>query len=1760
MPDFINEINKINIDSNLSVRDVNMTTLLFSDNLLCSRNSYTITDNMLIVKDQPYTDLDLFQFIDTCNYYEYLVNLTTKGVVISGKDRYGNTLNHLSETVLVFINGYKITSSEYTLNKKNNTITINSAFNDKVMSNVIVYTSNAVYEGLVEDDFSWNPEYNQFLLKDYTIERYIFFKNGELLSPDKIQKVGSYVRINTVIRHGIDIVEYYRMSRDCYALTFTPDVGYLTYGPKDDRGMLIQNPYNCVITFDKIARLAVDDVRPGFFVHEKDGDGCVMMVDNDFETRSVKCLTVRKFKKSVLSPNEYFLTVPDAPSIIKYVSDYDLNGTLFKELLTSFQKVLLNETYDSVQRIANIRNINKVDSANISAMINFLGLRINVTNLTLEKKHNLIEELRTFYNTVGTRASYNFYNAFKNDGKIVNIEQLFTPIKSTKKPKSKSTFFPENWGELLEVKQTVANNEAHNSYVYTWSLRFKEGYVLPVVIRPDATIPSWNFSYIEKTDYEYNGGCYAAGNNTWINTYAKDEPDHMIWSSHNGERANKNYREAKAENWDDGKLVNGKPSVNTKRFEFTLKDGVLTARDTYRNISLGTWDSYIPSEKEEESTNEIPVERYVTFRTAEELGAILKQQFMTEVTDFGQVSELAKDGVNLSNSPRFEGVLKYSNFPILSQGILHRYHPSESGPYLSEDEITLSLIVNSLTKTEKISEDKNYECEINEDTGEIVLKKYVGKNSNIVVPVALTYKNEKLVEISVIPTNLNVNLYNSDGKRVKLYKYEQETNTYSYILEDEETYHYEVIDRKKNLLFSHNLEDGDHTVSTILPLINDYTTNPQIGPNPPTIDCGYITENPVDFYDFGSVADQLDGHWVSWYKWDNRGNWYPTNHVDVSVEIPFDVDYETFMNVFKDTFYEIASAVLYIHEITQIYMFGNPDNMGDTDVQSMSLLTTCPYETEEQCFTNDHNFLPYKKAIGNKPLTMQSYMFKNPRYQFENNNLIASVDLYTNYGRDEELYKETGEEKDIEWTETLTGKFPCRQLNYTDWTREQDTATEETGEVSWEQFRSLPDFTVSCIPYSVTEYVGFFPQEWGELKDIRQTVSNNEDSSSYVYTWCLYFKNGYVLPVVIRPNSSTPEWNFDYVEHTAVPSYNGGFFYQSDDPNVESFWRNCTAKDMPYKMVWTRSGYEFTDKDYETARNQNWDNGHLISGKPSVNTSRYKFKITNGELTAVDTYTNTDMGSWKSYVPGSEETHLDWTYSLVINYDNREDGYIISKDLKTVTRVAQTNQIKKLQIIKDGEIQYVRPNSVFYEKDRWYLSYVTYDSQFKVYEWKLPTLSNENPESELENLKAGIGECYRKYASEINWNNGRPGSVIVNSKCETKNNKLYITVDTNEDLLMYKEINKNFDLNNGEFTQSYSYTHNNTTWSCDLTKFNVYNNVQLDPDNEKNSTTLLLPVNISYYDKNRNLKYNFGDADYVFSKIRSTLDPIKQEETKHEEKSYYKYTNFLSSNVNQSLLTFNTYGTLLTSKQIIFKDIDYLCFGFDHLPGHGRHLDVFVRITNSKNSAYNAGVGYYAGKAATLPYNNRINSSWSTDNPYDATKLMQWCRHNQGNHEGSPWFYTGEDVIINITNFGNDTYKNDFDDEVKFDLYCAINPYGHSGSGSNLDGLVAPEDISITARGYKNGTIKWYPAREVDSHDIYKYENVDDQGNVVTPIYQYSEPLHNFCITEMLETTLNVNSIPESTPYANVLRKVATIIYTQSTKEVKIEITPKQDS
>lgn len=196
----------------------------------------------------------------------------------------------------------------------------------------------------------------------------------------------------------------------------------------------------------------------------------------------------------------------------------------------------------------------------------------------------------------GTKVNgYYEYNYADKLGASLNGQTQYASAPGLIKIKAKEpSFFPEEWGKLVKALQTVANNEGHTSYVYTWSLHFENGYVLPVVVRPGSISPEYHFEYVEKTSITtYNGGSYQSATNKWINTYAQDEPNHMKWSRNSTEVANQNQVDAKACHWDEDHKVNGKYSVNTSRYSLTITNGKLSATDTYTNTYMGTWSSYV---------------------------------------------------------------------------------------------------------------------------------------------------------------------------------------------------------------------------------------------------------------------------------------------------------------------------------------------------------------------------------------------------------------------------------------------------------------------------------------------------------------------------------------------------------------------------------------------------------------------------------------------------------------------------------------------------------------------------------------------------------------------------------------------------------------------------------------------------------------------------------------------------------------------------------------------------------------------------------------------------------------------------------------------------------------------------------------------------------------------------------------------------------------------------------------------------------------
>lgn len=662
----VNSINKISVKSSININRINMTTLLFIDNLAVSKTRYSLLNKYINILESSSESLSLYHNLNSCDYYEYQLNLQQNNTTVSGFDRFGYKLQDLDKkNIIVFVNGYKLLTNEFQVASKNSIIIFPKFVSERI-STVIIYASEKLsYCGKVFEESTWNSHTCEFVLEDYTENRYIFFKNGEQINYDNITKLKKYVKLDFLFEKT-DIIEYYKLPNDTSAYVFIGMPGYLSYGPIDKHRKEVPVLYDASILFESPVRLIIDDVREGFFIKEEEGTGSLMFIANDFDTREIKAIVLTEFSKKFYKYDEYFIQVPETTSILKYASEFDLNGKLFPELLGIFQRVLLDETYDSLQRLKNIRNINKVDTQHLSALINFLGLNIKINNITSEQKRRLLDELNHFYDIVGTEASYNFYNFLTEGSSLIKLEQLFTPIKD------------------------------------------------------------------------------------------------------NNDKAN-------------------------------------------------------------------PLKRYVNFKRPVDFedDYIYHREYKIPTTDYGSVEEIASNTDILTNMPRYSGKLENENVLISENVDWHGYSPKG------------------------------------------IREVYVTDN------------------------------------------------------------------------------DGNTNLNYLYMTPNIYLNQPFAGPNKAVIDYGWIADEATDFIDYGSVEDKIRGEWIEWYEWNRNPLWYPTNHVTASITIPIDVDYQDFIKQFMNTFYKIASTVVYLHNVIQVFSFGPTNSLKDEVNSKINLITSPLYNQQEYTFMSD---------------------------------------------------------------------------------------------------------------------------------------------------------------------------------------------------------------------------------------------------------------------------------------------------------------------------------------------------------------------------------------------------------------------------------------------------------------------------------------------------------------------------------------------------------------------------------------------------------------------------------------------------------------------------------------------------------------------------------------------------------------------------------------------------------------------------------------
>ena len=431
------DFNQISVESSLLVQSVPSATLGFNDGYVFSKTKYALEDHMLTLNVNTTEDVTIFYNNGVASCYEFKMKLYQAGTCIPSIDLSDKIVNNLnSQFTLVFINGELQPTSAYEIENSTTLRFLDSYTKDPDrFFEVIVYTSSAAITrytytdqeiaSINLDDIELSSIYNTKNTAIFINGKKVSFLAVEKINPDTDHADALKLNIPNVKIDSFEIITFKDTSTD--SVNFITESGYLTYGPYDDYSKKVPILYDTIITLSDQAKNLIDNLRAGFIVREKDAYGELIMVDDTFESPEIRCIAIQKFRNQSYTKNDYYLEVPNYTRITKYLAEFDNKYTFLPEILLVFQRLLLDELHDSVQRLRDMRNIHKVDSVNVNRLLTLLGFNANIKTLNVKQRRELLEELNEFYRIVGTRYSYNLVNILQNNLKLINMEQLFTP-------------------------------------------------------------------------------------------------------------------------------------------------------------------------------------------------------------------------------------------------------------------------------------------------------------------------------------------------------------------------------------------------------------------------------------------------------------------------------------------------------------------------------------------------------------------------------------------------------------------------------------------------------------------------------------------------------------------------------------------------------------------------------------------------------------------------------------------------------------------------------------------------------------------------------------------------------------------------------------------------------------------------------------------------------------------------------------------------------------------------------------------------------------------------------------------------------------------------------------------------------------------------------------------------------------------------------------------------------------------------------------
>lgn len=980
----VQEINKIFVNGTITVQEVRLNTIVFGDGQLISNDIVKLSDRILNIRKDLSEEVDLYVEKDGLTIYEWRVALDSGNTTLSLVDKNGKRCTGLTkngvETVL-FVDGKKISRTDsfgrpnYIIGT-NNVITITVPFEEFTARNpgsVILYAfTNASYGGKIEDLGTWDRENKLLTLSGYNPDKFLFFVShkyktvnsyselptstaangdtyraldtgtvykfnaktstwevissfdqidGELISPKLLNSSQTYISFNIDIDDTTSI-DYYTLGEETRHYIFEAVPGIFDYGKTDMEDKTLPILYDRRVTFNDSVRNIINNVRQGFFIREAETgyEGSLMIIDTTFDLPYVNCIKIINFSKQIYTSSQYFIQVPEAKSIVNYLSQYDLDKEMLPEVLKVFQRVILDEAYDTVKRLQDTRDITRVDTTSISQLIKFMGVTLNIYNMTVAEKRKLLEELTNFYKRVGTRPSYNLYNQATSHGQMTGLKQLFTPIKDTigvdEDSRDTSTkryvtfrtdeelgakYYREyvypyvDYGDISALAnpgESLLNKPRSEGRVEVPNGEVSQGY--PPRTDVEAIAQDYQGRYfIPKTNinfYAWKATGAAAGTNPYrviLTTSPTPKENDLVWVFDTRTQSVVYYPP----------VTEVMPLIVKRYNEETDTLYISGAIQNDLNNYTILFERPCPRDKEEAEEGEYT---YPNDMTSREVYIMNKDIYYCW-------KDQAETNYYFTKAPELRvGQLAYQR---TTTELYNHHNYIESYTPASGTQLASCTLDNGLVLYRDENDDGYYNG---------YLESVPVKENNYVVP--------------PVP-GPNQPSPGYDYGPLVFYKGEAQS--------------------KNDLPLTGNTF-GDYYLVAEDGIYKEYiwTSKSSSG----TI-ADWVSFEPQTI-DYGSITEEIAGEWVTWYEWDRPAGWYPTNHVQVSANIPTNIDYDTFMVEFKNTFYDLASAVLYVHSVERVFNIGSSQNRKNQTNSPLSIVSTPVYNTREITFNNNKDIQP----------------------------------------------------------------------------------------------------------------------------------------------------------------------------------------------------------------------------------------------------------------------------------------------------------------------------------------------------------------------------------------------------------------------------------------------------------------------------------------------------------------------------------------------------------------------------------------------------------------------------------------------------------------------------------------------------------------------------------------------------------------------------------------------------------------------------------